>query len=412
MGTTTIFKESSYVNKDGTVVSKGGGSGSCDLSNYYTKTELATYNGAKIHYTNIFYDGKIYGSSVEGAATVSGYLGMYSLGRLRSIVNGNSTTSGIVVQPSVVGEIYTFDDSIIADSNNIVTLVNDEDAPGALRLYGTDALGVKGWQPQPDVDSSGLVGECYYTNLNPLEVAHGGATVGMTFTNQTMQQMFDCILFPYQSPTFSSFSMSGLTSVLECGVYFTGGSHTFSWGTTSSGNVQPNTIQIRDVTNAVNLATGLANDGTEVLDIGSDITKTSTGVSHTWNISGTNTHSGAITPRTTSITWYSPFYYGVGAPDLTVAQVQALTKSVSGFGDKAYQFSPVSQVYYFAFPAAYGELISILDTNGFETIADWTLRTEDFTNNPTNYNGITVAYYVYEFNNLTTQTNFWNRFYF
>jgi hypothetical protein len=101
-----------------------------------------------------------------------------------------------------------------------------------------------------------------------------------------------------------------------------------------------------------------------------------------------------------------PFYYGVGAKGLTSVQIQALTKSIVTKQNIAAITSPTNQVYYFAYPKSYGVLTSILDKNGFETIGGYT-RTEV---NFTMLDGTIQVYYVYEFNNNTTQVNFTNTY--
>jgi len=68
--------------------------------------------------------------------------------------------------------------------------------------------------------------------------------------------------------------------------------------------------------------------------------------------------------------------------------------------------SPSSQVFYLAYPNTSAALTSILDSNGFETISDYTLRTVSITG----LDGSSQTYKVYEYNNLTTQTNFTNQF--
>jgi hypothetical protein len=117
---------------------------------------------------------------------------------------------------------------------------------------------------------------------------------------------------------------------------------------------------------------------------------------------------GTSTTTSSGITYQFvyPFYYGVGAQGLTCAQVQALTKSVKVKSNTTVVTSPASQVYYFAYPASYGNLTSILDTNLFETISDYTKRTV----NCTMLDSTTQSYYIYEFNNLTTQTSFSNQY--
>lgn len=103
-----------------------------------------------------------------------------------------------------------------------------------------------------------------------------------------------------------------------------------------------------------------------------------------------------------TFTFVYPYYYGVGAPGLTGTQIAALTKLVAVVGNKTTSNSPTIQVYYFAYPSSYPVLTSILDTNGFETISDYTIRTVSITG----LDGTSQSYRVYEFNNLTTQTSF------
>ena len=100
---------------------------------------------------------------------------------------------------------------------------------------------------------------------------------------------------------------------------------------------------------------------------------------------------------TTTYSFVYPYYYGSGAVGLSAASVAALTKDIrASDADETKTFTPtVGQVYYFAYPASYGALTSILDQNGFETIADWTLRTE----NITGLDASAVSYRIYEFNN-------------
>lgn len=104
-----------------------------------------------------------------------------------------------------------------------------------------------------------------------------------------------------------------------------------------------------------------------------------------------------VQSNTVTYTFVYPYYHGAGAASLTAAQVAALTKTVrSSTANVNEAFtSSNGDVYYFAYPASYGALSSILDENGFETFADWTLRTE----NITGLDGNPVSYRIYEFNN-------------
>lgn len=93
-----------------------------------------------------------------------------------------------------------------------------------------------------------------------------------------------------------------------------------------------------------------------------------------------------------------PYYAGSGSPSLSAAAVAGLTKYVINESTNRVQLFnsvTVGQVLYFAYPASYGVLVSILDENNFENLANFTLRVEDITG----LDGNPVSYNIYEFNN-------------
>lgn len=100
---------------------------------------------------------------------------------------------------------------------------------------------------------------------------------------------------------------------------------------------------------------------------------------------------------TTTFSFVYPYYVGAGAPGLSASSVAGLTKRI--ITSTASRVETISasggQVFYFAYPASYGALVSILDVNNFETLPDWTLRTE----NITGLDGTAVSYRIYEFEN-------------
>jgi hypothetical protein len=114
-----------------------------------------------------------------------------------------------------------------------------------------------------------------------------------------------------------------------------------------------------------------------------------------------NTTSNSVT-----FTFVYPFYYGVGAQNLSFASVQGLTKLVQTPANTATTTSPSSQVYYFAYPQSAGNLTSILDPSNFETISGYTKRSGTMTM----LDSTTQNYYVYEFNTPTSQTSFTNTY--
>lgn len=104
--------------------------------------------------------------------------------------------------------------------------------------------------------------------------------------------------------------------------------------------------------------------------------------------------------NTVSFTFVYPYYFGTGLPGRTAAQVAAMTKDIrisTASLNKVFTTTP-GQVFYFAYPASYGALTSILDENGFETFSGWTLRTE----NITGLDASAQSYRIYEFNNVSS----------
>lgn len=92
-----------------------------------------------------------------------------------------------------------------------------------------------------------------------------------------------------------------------------------------------------------------------------------------------------------------PYYVGASTAAETAANVALMTKRVIASTATRTETIAASNgdVFYFAYPASYGGLTSILDVNNFETFPDWTLRTE----NITGLDGNPVSYRIYEFDN-------------
>lgn len=237
---------------------------------------------------------------------------------------------------------------------------------GTQGYQGIDGTGLQGYQGHQGV--TGLQGNqgfqgsdasVSYTNASATPSTIGGISSGSTFSLQTMQQMWDILLYPYQSPAFSSFTMSGQTTSIEVGVTISG-TKTFTWATTNSGNVSTNTILIRDVTNSVDLATSSANDGTESIALPTAIQKTSQ-ATHQWSIRGTNTNAVNFS-ATFTVSWFWQSYYGPSTnTTLTEADIEALTNSglASGFsGTFAYAGGGYK---FFCFPTSFGSPASFKD---------------------------------------------------
>jgi hypothetical protein len=167
-----------------------------------------------------------------------------------------------------------------------------------------------------DIDLSGLVitggtggSGSTYTNSAATPTTIGGIPAGSTFSAQTMQQMWDALLYPYQPPSFTSFNRTNLAGVYELGDTLVGGSETFNWSTSNSSNVSPNTITIIENHTSTTLLSGGANDGSELLPT-SPYSRTTAGTTLIYTITAQNTQSNTIS-TTISKNWRGRWYYGM-----------------------------------------------------------------------------------------------------
>jgi len=157
-----------------------------------------------------------------------------------------------------------------------------------------------------------------YTGNSPATCTVGGITAGTVLTGQTLQYLVQEMLAPYIVPTFSAFNLN-VTSPMEVGTALSG-TKTFTWSTTTSGNVASNSIGICEVGGSL-LGSGLSNDGTEALSIG---TKTNTSpTTWTWQITGCSTQDDSFSRNVSKCSLY-PIYYG----KLTSGSRPAVTNSL------------------------------------------------------------------------------------
>lgn len=269
------------------------------------------------------------------------------------------------------------------------------------------AQGVLGLQGNQGSQGSG---EIPYTNATPTPSALGGIPAGTTFSSQSMQQMWDALLYPYQYPAFSVFAISGQATTVEVGTTISG-SKTFTWSTSNSSNVQVNSVIVKDNTNNVTLASGLANDGTESISLPTSIQKT-TQSSHQWGIEATNTNSSTFSTVFT-VSWLWKLYYGTSTnatlneSDIEGLINSTLTSSYSG------TFSYAGGGYkYFCFPTSFGSPSSFKDAATNLNVAMATNLDDAvfFANSAnglyyglvsvTNVNGSTTNYRVYRSKNI------------
>lgn len=233
--------------------------------------------------------------------------------------------------------------------------------------------------------SSGYTGSGYSSTL-------GEAVSGLTTVEEALDLLFD---FTYLSPQVS-LSASGQSTIREVGDTVT--SSTLTATTTKRSDDIAMVVFYLDGALINTVAVPDADGGTETYawtGSFSDDAVFRVDVTDDGTSGGPTTVSASKT-----FNFVYPYYYGIGTAGLSAASVAALTKDiVVESTNKSVSYGATSsEVYYFAYPASYGTLSSILDENGFETIADWTLTVD----NITGLDATAQSYNIYEFNNTVT----------
>jgi hypothetical protein len=288
-----------------------------------------------------------------------------------SLTAGSTTTYTVTLDAAFVNKVNNSYNTVVAAGTNItVTPVT----VGNTTTYTVNTTGST------------------YTNANPTPSTLGGIPSGSTFVSQTLQQMFDALLYPYQVPAFTSFGISGQSVLLEAGASIGAGVKSFVWATSNNTNINTNSIAIKDVTTATTLASALPNTGSDNITFGSPITIAGAG-SHVWSIEATNTQS-TLFSTTFTVAWNFRLFYGNNAlTALTAGQIQGLSNSsltTSALG--TYNFSAATGQYkYLSFPNTFTQPTTFKDqaTNlvvPFIQLADVSV---------TNGNGVTQLYSVW-----------------
>ena len=131
-----------------------------------------------------------------------------------------------------------------------------------------------------------------------------------------------------------------------------------------------------------------------------------------YELVGNNGTPTTISSNVVTLSSCYPYLYGMSASDLSsgVGIYTALTKIIKNCAtSSAVAFNSNSLKYaYFIFPATCGDVISILDQNGFEQISAFTKYTVNISSTGLTNNWTNVSYKIYKSNNtFTTLGNSW-----
>jgi hypothetical protein len=205
----------------------------------------------------------------------------------------------------------------------------------------------------------------YYTNLTPVPVTVGGISAGSTFSNKSMQEMWDALLYPYISPS----------AALSCSPTYRelGGSNavTLSWYAYKNTN---SIVAIIVDGLVISPVTGNNQSGTKAANA---IQNVSTSFSMTVN-DGTSTVSASA-----GFSWYNAIYWGktstFAAPSMTIVGSQPAWADGAGVGSgkalsnsKSASYNGINgagQYLVFAWPTSFGGGLPTFTINNAQSTA-------------------------------------------
>lgn len=243
------------------------------------------------------------------------------------------------------------------------------------------------WKPLVNVAG----GTVTYSTTSPVPTTIGGIEAGKEYTNENITTVINDLLFPYQYPAFSTFTVDGASSgSYEVGYTYAAGDKVFAWTTTNNSNIKPNSVTL-------NGTAGLTNDGTETQAI-SAITNNTVATS-TFTISAENTKNQTFS-KIITLSWGMKRFWGVSAStSLNDAGILLLNSEIATSRVKTVTYDCTGgRYFYFAYPSAWGDLnntkINSLTWN------DWVLVSRGFANQY----GVKIPMNIYRSYNLLNGT--------
>lgn len=240
-----------------------------------------------------------------------------------------------------------------------------------------------------------------YSNDEPIYQEHGGVTLGTTFNDKTMKEMFDMILYPHLKPTISC----QVTAPSNGGIFETGTTVNVTKIRVTA-NSKSNKLKSLTVVKGANTVwtktTELGKGGTYDINVAQNITTNTTFTAKVVDDINDNASANSGT-----FSFVYPIYHGSfdGDSAPTAEQIKALTKHIEAKGTKSYQYTLNNTRACFAYPKAYGALSRIYDQNNFDVTSTFTR----YEVNVVCADNKTVVYFVY-INNRSTVSNFTNKF--
>jgi hypothetical protein len=162
-----------------------------------------------------------------------------------------------------------------------------------------------------------------YTGASPTNVTVGALTAGSDIAGLSLQDIIQSMTSTYLAPAFSSFSVSGQAQTVEVGTSISG-TRSFTFSVSNVGNIEPNTLDIRDVTANTLLGSGLPFSSPQTLGINS-ILLNANGSIQQWRGEGINTQAGTFQSTNFTVTSrFLRFFAPVAVTPTNSAEVRVL----------------------------------------------------------------------------------------
>ncbi len=243
-------------------------------------------------------------------------------------------------------------------------------------------------------------GDMSYVRTQPTKVTLGGLPQGTIPNYSTIQGLLDDVLYPFTAPTISLSS----SSLHERGVIVNKSmnySITLNDGVVTSREILLNNV----VESVIGSNSGVYNSPSNLEWSNSPTPSIYSPHVFTYRVNFSNN------PQLNSnitVEFAAPTYYGVlSFASINEMNIKGLTKRIrKKANDPLLNFNPTLQRYVYAYPASYGDLLNIIDGNGFNVTASFTKSVINFTL----ADSTLESYNVYVSNSDTTQVNFKNSF--
>ena len=232
-------------------------------------------------------------------------------------------------------------------------------------------------------------------SLTPSAV--GGIPAGTDLNGLTSLEILTMMLYPYIKPTVSA------TGTPNGGTFEIGDNKTITNVRVVVGKKSKKITKVEVFDGVTSL--GLLDDATiengGTFDFPVNIEVAS--VNKQLTASVIDEQGSEVTAKTGAFTFISPYYVGVCNVDATIDEVlvTGLTKKVEAKATKTISYTTVNQKMVFAYPAGYGAISKIYDSNNFDVTNTFTKEVISITG----LDGVAVEYNVYS-NGTSTVTNF------